>query len=351
MAATLGVGIVGLGFMGRTHAAAFARARAAGLPCDVVAVCDHAVHAPACGRGNVATGEELSGPDWSRVRRYTQVDDLLADAGVDVVSICTYTDTHAPIAVRALAAGKHVLVEKPVAIRAADVREVSLAAQGAKGRICMPAMCIRFWPGWDWLHDRMRDGSLGALRSISLERLGSVPAWSDFYRDYARSGGPLFDLHIHDTDFVVWALGQPDSVSTHGHSDHFTTIYGYSRGPAHVSAQAAWDLSPSAGFRMRYLAAFENATAEFDLARTPRLMVHDAAGSRAVELPDWSGYDGEVRHLIEAIVAGVPPRATIPQAERVTLVLEAEKRSLDTGGKPQSLAASAPTEYPPRSST
>jgi predicted dehydrogenase len=98
-----------------------------------------------------------------------------------------------------------------------------------------------------------------------------------------------------------------------------------------VSAEGAWDLAPAAGFRMRFLVAFERATADFDLSRDPPLVVHSAEGSGPVPLPPISGYDGEVRHLLEAIRAGGPLRATLEDAAAVAEMLEAERRSLETG--------------------
>jgi predicted dehydrogenase len=98
-----------------------------------------------------------------------------------------------------------------------------------------------------------------------------------------------------------------------------------------VSAEGAWDLVPGAGFRMRFLVAFEGATAEFDLSREAPLLVHTAEGSRAVALPAISGYDGEVRHLVDAIGSGGPLRATLEGAVAVAEILEAERRSLESG--------------------
>jgi predicted dehydrogenase len=334
--APIGVGVIGLGFMGQRHVRAYAAAAGAGHPCELVAVCDGS-EARLTGRPDAAGNLDQKGAraerlfDPARVRAYTGVDELLADKRVGLVSVCTYTDTHVELALRALAAGKHVLVEKPVALRSAEVRRL---AEGARksGKLCMPAMCMRFWPGWDWLAERVRDGSLGAVRSATFQRLGSEPSWAPFYADYARSGGALMDLHIHDADFIHWCFGRPAAVSCSGTARHMTTGYRFEDGPPHVSAEGAWDLAPGAGFRMRYLVAFERATAEFDLAREPALVVHTAEGSTPVALPALSGYDGEVRHLMDAIAAGGGPlRATLDDAVAVTEMLEAERLSMDRG--------------------
>jgi predicted dehydrogenase len=332
---TINVGVIGLGFMGRTHAAAYEAAARDGLPCRLSAVCDRSPERLAGqdrGAGNIVTGRESTGFDLSRVRAYANPDALLADPGIHLVSICTYTDTHADLAARALAAGKHVLVEKPVALRSAEVRRLADAARKA-GRICMPAMCMRFWPGWDWLHDRVMDGSFGPVRSAAFQRMGAGPGWAaDFYRDPRRSGGAMFDLHVHDADFIHWCFGRPRSVFCAGSAEHFTTCFRFDGGPLHVMAEGAWDLPQAAGFRMRYVVVFERATADWELGRTPALLVHQAEGSEPVPLPLGAGYEGEVRHVVMAVANGsAEVRATLDDAAAVTETLEAAVRSRESG--------------------
>jgi predicted dehydrogenase len=173
--AEIGVGVIGLGFMGRAHVGCYAAAARAGLPCKLVAVCD-ADEAKLTGdgpvSGNLETGakaERLFDP--REVRAYRRAEELLADPHVGLVSICTHTDYHVDLASRRCNAGKHVLVEKPVALRSADVRRLADAARSAK-TLCMPAMCIRFWPGWDWLHARVKDGALGPRQERDIYAAG-----------------------------------------------------------------------------------------------------------------------------------------------------------------------------------
>jgi predicted dehydrogenase len=332
---TIGVGVIGLGFMGRTHALAYQAAARDGFPCRLVAVADPD---PERRLGKVPAAGNLGGPaperlfDPGEVAGHPTPEALFADPSVQLVSICTYTDSHVELALKALDAGKHVLLEKPVALRSADVRRLADAARGATTR-CMPAMCMRFWPGWDWLRERVRDGSLGKLRALTLQRLGAGPNWaSEFYRDPERSGGALFDLHIHDADFVYWLFGPPRAVASAGTLLHHTTLYRFADPGLHVSAEGAWDLSPAAGFRMKYLATFEHATAEFEISRTPALMLHTREKSEAVALPAHAGYDAEVRHLVRAIAEGrTELDATLDDAVAVTRLLEAERESLRGG--------------------
>jgi predicted dehydrogenase len=342
----LGVAVVGLGFMGRTHLAAWRRAAVDGYPVRVRAVHDRAGPVRHAG-GNLETGAEaetdiaaaadaLAGgpPEFE-----ADLDALLARTDVDVVSLCTPTDTHVPLAERVLASGRHLLLEKPVAIRAAEVRRLADLAAAAPGLVVMPAMCIRFWPGWTELRQAIADGRHGLLRSLHLVRQGSPPDWNAaFYRDPARSGGVVFDLHVHDADMIHACLGRPRAVTATGSPEHLSTVYHFGEGAAtEVLASGSWALPPSAGFRMRYLAVFEHAALEYDLAADPPLRRHDADGTHPVAIAAGTGYDGQVRHLSTVLAArrsGDANAAADPSlaaAASVTAMLEAEAESISRG--------------------
>ncbi len=338
---SISVGVIGLGFIGATHVRAYQSARAAGFPCVLGAVADRDARrltGRVAAAGNIDTGAGGEGErlfDPAEVRGYTSAQDLLGDERIGLVSICTHTDTHVDLAVAALEAGKHVLVEKPVAISSAGVQRVADAARSS-GRLCMPAMCMRFWPGWSWLKDRVRERTFGRVLSASFERLGAAPGWSAFYADHARSGGALMDLHIHDADFVRFCFGEPAAVSSAGGPMHVTTIYRFldDDAPRHVVAQGGQDLAPGSDFRMRYTVAFEQATADFDLARPSPLTLVQDGGKADVALPGESGYELQVRHLVTAIAQGRRNEdlvATIDDAVAVTRMLEAELESCTRG--------------------
>ncbi|MFO0835868.1 MAG: Gfo/Idh/MocA family oxidoreductase [Phycisphaerales bacterium] len=332
----IGVGVIGLGFMGATHIRAYAAAHAAGFNCPLVGVCDQAqdrLTGRVVTSGNIATGTSEQLFDPAVVRATPNLDELLADPRVQLVSICTHTESHVDTAIRALEAGKHVLVEKPIAVAPSDVERLAHAARAAAGRglVVMPAMCIRFWPGWSWVKDRMVDGTLGRVKSAVFQRLGTPPAWSpQFYRDNERTGGALVDLHIHDADFVYHLFGRPDAVTSAGTLDHVTTLYhfGGANAPAHVVAEGAWDHTPGFSFRMRFIVVFERGTADFDLGRTPQLLLCRDGKQETIPLEAGAGYDFQVREVVSAIRKKRAARATIDEALEVSRVLDAERRSL-----------------------
>lgn len=324
----IGVGIIGYGVMGRTHAAAYAAAARAGVDCRLLGVHSRSMRT---GGGNLAQqsqGGEL-GPD---TRIYASAAELLADERIHVVSVCTHTDSHVELALAALAAGKHVIVEKPVALTAEAVRPLAEAAAAAP-TLCMPAMCMRFWPGWPWLHEQIRSGVFGAVRGASFERVGAAPDWAPhFYRQAALTGGPLHELHVHDADFVRWCFGDPAAVFAVGDTSRFTIGYRFEGEDAPISATGGWMDTPGFQFRMRYRVEFDDAVADFAHDRESPLLLTRGGEARPVPLPSTTGYEAEVLHFLEAVRDGRRDlRVTMDDALAVAGLLDAEERSLASG--------------------
>jgi predicted dehydrogenase len=329
------VGVIGLGVMGGTHIGAYARAAAAGWACAVTAVCDEDAKRRAGdfpGAANLPTGAVAFDP--KSVRAYADPTEMFADREIDLIDICTPTDSHVDLAIAALRAGKHVMVEKPVAIVTEPIRKLVKAAV-LSGRLCMPAMCMRFWPAWAWLKQRIDDHQFGKLRALHLQRVGAMPTWSPFFMNVDRSGGAAVDLHIHDCDFVHFCLGRPAAVTSAGHVNHLTTVYHYDDPSLHVVAHGGW-LAPGTPFRMRYIAEFEHATADFDIGRADQLLLakSDSLEPSPLDVGGLNGYDVEVRHLLDTIVEGKGNDqliATMDGAVDVAITLETEQYAAECG--------------------
>jgi predicted dehydrogenase len=337
------VGIVGLGVMGAQHIESYRVADVTGATNRLVAVCDADAERRAGVRhveGNLAVGEDASERlfDPDLVQGYETPEELFADGSIELVSLCTYTDSHVPLAKAALEAGKHVLVEKPVALTAGEVQTLVDVAAAHPDQVCMPGMCMRFWPGWRWLADMVRGGSMGAVRVASFRRTSAAPHWGQqFYEDATRSGGALVDLHVHDADFVRWCFGPPVAVETTGDLSQLRTAYIYEDGPSEVMAEGGWDKDPNSKFFMGYRVEFEAGTADYMLGRDPDLRLeHPGQSVEPVALVDGNGYDGEIAHLVRAIHAlragePHPLDAHVHEAVGLMAMLAAERRSLESG--------------------
>jgi len=335
---SIGVGIVGLGFMAATHIKAYRQI--AGY--RIAALCNPS------GRnldgdfsrveGNIGSAEPLK-LDMTQVKAYRTFAELLADEAVHLVDICAPTPAHPELALAALNAGKHVLCEKPVARTATLASDIAAAAGAAKG-VFMPAMCLRFWPEWAWLKAAIDRKTYGKLLGMRFRRVAQPPAWGQkFFLDGKLSGGALLDLHIHDTDFVQFCFGRPLAVFSTGFSkvsgaiDHVVTQYHVASG-ASVSAEGSWAMTEGFGFNMAYTAIFENATADYDLARGADALKLFQKGKEPKILPSEGkdGYVGELEHLLDAIRSGrAPTVVTAKDAVSALEICEAEERSIRTG--------------------
>jgi predicted dehydrogenase len=301
----IGVGVIGVGFMGRTHLGSYA----AHDGCAVRMLLDPAQRAPAA--GNLITGGGGVDGLLATLPRASRLDELLGRPDIELVSICTPTDTHVELVRAAIHAGKHVLVEKPTALDARTIDALDGEARAA-GVLAMPAHCMRFWPAWTWMADAVRSARFGRPLRASFRRLGARPSWSqDFYLDVARSGGAVVDLHIHDADFVRFAFGEPTEVESRGSRMHVETGYRFGSGPNAglvVEAEGGWMDDPNFPFMMVASIECERAFIDFRLGREHELVVIEDGAQRAIaagsDYPLGTGYDHEIAAMVDAIRAG-----------------------------------------------
>ncbi len=330
------VAVVGLGFMGVTHL----RAYLANPMARVVAVCD-AVRVPINGvlagvSGNITKSDDIDlGPG---VKVYRTTEELLADADVELVDLCTPTPLHGPQVIAALNAGKHVICEKPLARTSAEACGIVEVAAKSPG-ILMPAMCMRFWPGWSWLKQMVVEQTYGKVLAARFRRDSAMPAWSQAgtYSGGQDLGGALFDLHIHDTDFVNHLFGKPAGVFSSGVLEdssaisHVVTQYDYPGGPT-VHAEGTWLLKQ--GFNMSYTLLCERATIDFDLSRGASALMITEAGQepRVVETGDGDGYSKEIDYIVDCVSKRQAP-AVVSAPDGVTAleICEAEELSIRSG--------------------
>jgi predicted dehydrogenase len=334
----MNVGVVALGSMGVTHIRAYRH-----VPdVRIAALCNPS------GRyldgdfsgvaGDVGTNEPLR-LDMRGVKATKNFADLLTDPDIHVIDVCAPTKAHVELSVAALKAGKHVVCEKPLARTPQAAREIAVAAKTATG-FFMPAMCMRFWPEWAWLKAAIQKQRFGKVLSASFRRVAEPPAWGqkDFLQG-AESGGALFDLHVHDTDFVQFCFGRPRRVYSRGYKkvsgaiDHLVTQYEVESG-AIVHAEGSWAMAKGFGFSMTYCVNFDGATVDYDLARASDKLrlVEEGRPPVLVRCEGPDGYIGELTHFIESIRAGRPPSVvTVDDGVSAVEICAAEEKSVLTG--------------------
>ncbi|MBT3913611.1 MAG: Gfo/Idh/MocA family oxidoreductase [Verrucomicrobia bacterium] len=333
----INIGIVGLGFMAAMHIRAYREIDGV----NVAAICDLDPERLkgdfTKALGNIDSGEPVI-LDMSQVKAYQDFKELLADDSIDAIDICTPTRTHLFMAKPALASGKHVICEKPLARNIADATELVEAAEQAKGQF-MVGMCLRFWPQWAWLKEAVVSGRYGKVQAAHFQRIAEPPAWGQaIYFDGKTSGGALFDLHVHDTDFVQHVFGRPKSVYSTGFTkvsgaiDHVLTQYEVECG-AKVSAEGSWAMTPGWGFNMSYRVIFERATADYDVGREdePLRLFEEGKEKQVIECAGTDGYAGELAHFIDSIRSGKTPSVSAAEGLCTVEICAAEEQSVLTG--------------------
>jgi predicted dehydrogenase len=182
----LGVGVIGVGSFGMLHAQIYKRLDA----CALRAVADINPERLA----EVASTLEVEG--------YTDYRELLKRDDIDAVSICTTDEFHVEPAVAAANAGKHILVEKPLALTPQNCDTI-IEAASSSGVKLMVGHILRFDPRYVTAYREIRNGKIGELIHLSARRNNPI---SNAKR-LSRHTSVLFFLGIHDLDFVNWCVG------------------------------------------------------------------------------------------------------------------------------------------------
>lgn len=243
----LKIGIVGSGGMGKTHIANYRQMAG----CEVVAVCD--VKADAFVDG---------------LPVYPTIDEMVEKETIDVIDVCTPTFLHYDNVCRALTLKKDVICEKPIALSAKEAREMYALADEMNCHLYI-GQVLRFFPAYKYLKELVDSGKYGKALDGYFVRLSACPEWAagGWLFDMSKSGQILYDLHIHDLDFIVSTFGCPDhcaytKIRRGGadFDDQYRICYDYDNG-MHICAEAAW-YHANYKWNANYRVVFENAVIE-----------------------------------------------------------------------------------------
>jgi predicted dehydrogenase len=335
------VGVVGLGYWGPNLARNFDNLTDATLRwcCD--------------GREDV---RERYAAQFRQTRFTGELDDLLADPGLDAVVLATPVPTHAELAVRVLEAGKHCFVEKPLAQSVADA-ERAVAAQRATGRVLMVGHLLQYHPGVNKLKEIADSGELGDIRYIYGNRLnlGQLRAEEN----------ALWSLGAHDVSVLLHlADEEPYELSARGEcymrEGVEDVVFGFMRFRSGLAAHLhlSW-LDPHKERRFTVVGSKRMATFD-DMDPERKISVYDKgfderAGSYgeyitrsgdiwSPRVPNAEPLRLECEHFLDCIRRGVEPRSGGANGLAVVRVLEGLQQSLDRSRRSgaERLAAVAP---------
>ncbi len=184
------IAVVGAGILGSRHARVFREMDES----ELVAVVDvNAERAEKIARANGANA-------------FTDLKQMLASADVDVVSIATPDHLHRDPVLAALEAGKHVLMEKPLATNADDARAIVKAVDTSK-RVAMVNFSQRYVSDHLWIKQRVDAGKVGAPKMIISVKFDTISVPTGMIASWSAKTSPLFFMSSHDLDLVQWFVG------------------------------------------------------------------------------------------------------------------------------------------------
>ena len=330
MAERVRVAVIGCGFIGRYHA----RAVKACADAELVAAADVNAHALA------AFGEELGVG-----RRTTAPESLADDPDIDAVAIGVPNAFHLPLARRFLEAGKHVLLEKPMAMNTAEALQIQDAADKHDRRLLIGHMW-RFDPEARFLRRAVKDGLLGRIvktKGYGIHTLWGPSGW--FAQKELAGGGALADMGVHAIDTVRYLLGDPQPTSVYA---RIGTHYGsYDVDDTGVIV-ITWDTGTSSiiesGWWQPHMDGPEGATQLFGtrgygriFPTELRLELAGLPGRFQPKVPEREDhcaqfvYDGQMAHFVQCVRLGRTPVPGGAEGLVIMKIVDAAYRSAETG--------------------
>jgi len=324
------VGLLGTGFIGKLHADILCRLE--GVELAAVLVRDRAKAADIASR----TGCQV----------FDDPDRFFMEGQFEAADICLPTYRHEEMILKALRAGKDVLCEKPLTLSVKSACRIQKEIKRTN-RIFMIAQVIRFWPQYRKIRELVRSGAIGDIESVHAYRLGEAPPWATWFRRPEQGGGALFDLHIHDVDFVYSLCGKPKSLFACGKRGEFgawdavTALWDWR--DRHAVIRAEWTNPPGYPFRFGIRAKGVKGALEYrfqvagnveSLSSALEELTLSAQGrEERLQCPEYrAGYEEEIRYFLECAQQRRPvEQATIGEAVEVLRLVEEEKASLETG--------------------
>lgn len=307
------VGLVGIGFMGWIHYLAYQRSKEAQLV------------------GFASRDEKKRSGDWRGIKgnfgppgeqinvdslnRYSSLKEMLADDSIDVVDICLPPHLHVDAAIESLEHGKHVLCEKPLALTAKDCDQILDAAK-RNNRMVMVAHVLPFIGPFAYVLELVKSEQHGRAIGGYFKRIISNPDWIPDFYDPDRVGGPMIDLHVHDTHFIQMLFGQPTSVCAIGSrkgdvAKYAQVIYRFDNPQISVGSTSGVIDSPARPFTHGFEVQFEKATVQFDFAayadgvETLPLKVLTASGEvirpELASGDEITAFEGEVAEMTRVV--------------------------------------------------
>ena len=273
-----------------------------------------------------------SNDGFADLHTYTDLEEMLQKEEIDLIDIALPTYLHKQYAVDMLNRGYWVLSEKPMALSFADCEEMVAAANGR----LMIGQCLRFSPQYLYAKDVIESGIYGKVTGATFRRLSGTPlwGWDNWFMDPSRSGGVIFDLHIHDLDILRVLFGDPKTVSCVAGAHHIVEdAFAISRmdyDGMSVFAEGRWDQN-NMPFKMEYTISFEKATVQLEGGA---VTVYPYEGEPfKPEIAGDDMYMKEIEYIADTMVNGTENTQNRPEsaAQSIRMAETLKKSSLQGG--------------------
>lgn len=288
---------------------------------------------------------------------FTDYEKMLQTAEIDAVDICTPNFMHLPPAIAAFQAGKHVLVEKPIARNSKEAEQMIAAAKSA-GKKLMVGQSFRFSPEAKALKRFVDAGKMGEMyyAKVRAIRRRGVPAWGSFIDREKQGGGPLIDIGVHMLDYALWIMGHPKVKSVSG-----AAYTKFGKKPGVYNNWGSWDHTKftvedfASGFvrfengatmsiESSFAANIEKDAMDFSILGTeggcqvgPLKMFTEEDGNlydvTPVSVPESNWFDGEIKGFVDCIKNDTEPPVTGEEALMVMRILDGIYESSERGAE------------------
>jgi len=326
--------IIGNGFIGNAHRAAFAMLKEEKSDIELVAICDVR---PEMLKKN--SGERL----------YTSVDEMLEkETELDFVCLCIPTYLHAEYSIKLMKAGLHVLCEKPMALNMADCERM-IECSKETGKRLMIAQCSRFGKDMIIMKKFIEEGSFGKPVSAFFTAADGKPTWGfeNWFANDKLSGSCMLDLQAHTIDLINWYFGVPDSTSTIAKqcAPDFTGYGSISSNLTYkdglfVHVWCDWGIASNKHDSRLTRINFEKGYVVRKIGKNAELTAVSYADGSMTNLSDRyhavkSSYREEIEYFAKQLASGEPFDHCPPdQSKMVVAVMRAQEKSADGMGMP-----------------
>lgn len=310
--------VAGFGFMGQTHAGSICNAPGMELTAVVDALPKEKIKPAA---GNIKT-ESVSWEQLENVPFFQSLDEAIHTVEADAVIVATPNFLHTDAVLTALDAGKDVFVEKPLCATLSEAYQIREKAEKT-GRLVQVGFVVRFNQPYCYLKDTLTSGTLGSLQYLQMHRYTGAPAWWQGVDEQEKMDTALHDLNIHDIDFAISLLGEPENVRLNQnlHRKFNTSLFASTwnfPGGTPVQIQGGFLRPSTVPFRAGFMAMFENGMLEFTKKfDSMALFRHTADGSFEIPLdPQENPFQKEILSFAECVRNHQLPEANVHAAIR-----------------------------------